>query len=262
MLSFSAKNRSTEDKKAPVSSTVNVCANGSLFSTIVCWVIFVTFVISWVIFVTLITTGIGGGGGVLILTVVWTNSSTIPLVLYAVSAVLIDGVPANAIAFVELDVNLNVLVPFLNLNGGSGTARGSLKKKDPIVSPKVSLISLILDTVAIAPLVWPSNVIPFSILPKNLPCASSANDAISTLRTVADAEYPVGSVIDVLYGLFANVVDGEFISPVLWFGWQILQIISLSFEVTVSPDWKEPDTIVISTNFGIISIPLVPSKNG
>ena len=48
-----------------------------------------------------------------------------------VSALLIDGSPASAIALFGLDVSLNDLVPFLNLNSGEGIARGSLKKKDP-----------------------------------------------------------------------------------------------------------------------------------
>ena len=62
---------------------------------------------------------------------VCTNSSTIPLVLYVVSALLIDGSPASAIALFGLDVSLNDLVPFLNLKSGEGIARGSLKKNDP-----------------------------------------------------------------------------------------------------------------------------------
>ena len=62
----------------------------------------------------------------------------------------------------------------------------------------MSVIILISDTVATAPLLWPNRVIPVSILPKNLPCASSDKAEISTFNTVVDAEYPVGKVVDVL----------------------------------------------------------------
>ena len=59
-----------------------------------------------------------------------------------------------------------------------------------------------------------------------------------------------------------NVVAGVLISPVLWFGWQILKVTSSPPDITVSPDWNDPETIVISINFGITSIPLVLSKKG
>ena len=55
-------------------------------------------------------------------------------------------------------VNLKVLVPFLNLSGGGGDARGSLKKNDPNTSPTESVINLIFATVATAPLVRPTKV--------------------------------------------------------------------------------------------------------
>ena len=54
---------------------------------------------------------------------------------------------------------------------------------------------------AVAPLVLPTNLRPVSIYPKNLPCASSTNEATSMFKTVDDAEYKLGSVNPVLYGL-------------------------------------------------------------
>ena len=44
---------------------------------------------------------------------------------------LINKLPGSCSAFTELDVSFNVLIPVLNLNGGGGTANGSLKKNDP-----------------------------------------------------------------------------------------------------------------------------------
>ena len=75
---------------------------------------------------------------------------------------------------------------------------GSLIKNEPLTLPTPSVISLmlvtLLDITAIAPLVSPMKTANGSILPKNLPCASSANDAVSTLRIVDDAEYALGIV--------------------------------------------------------------------
>ena len=53
----------------------------------------------------------------------------------------------------ELDVNLNVFVPFWNLNCGTGVPKGSRKKNEPFKSPTLSDINLMLETVAVAPLV-------------------------------------------------------------------------------------------------------------
>ena len=63
------------------------------------------------------------------------------------------------------------------------------------------MLVTLLDITAIAPLVSPIKTAKGSILPKNLPCASSANDAVSTLRTVDDAEYVDGIVTVGSYGL-------------------------------------------------------------
>ena len=64
-----------------------------------------------------------------------------------------------------------------------------LKKNDPKTSPKVSATNLTFDTLACAPLLWPNNVTPLvGIYPKNLPCASSANERTSMFNTVDDAE--------------------------------------------------------------------------
>ena len=62
-----------------------------------------------------------------------------------------------------LDVNLNVFSPFVNLNAGAGVVSGSLIKNAPFKSPTLSEINLIFETVAVAPLVLPTNFIPFVI---------------------------------------------------------------------------------------------------
>ena len=64
---------------------------------------------------------------------------------------------------VELDDNVNVLVPVLNV-GAEGTV-GSGKNRDQRRTPALSVISLILDTVAIAPLDCPTNFIPVVMYP-------------------------------------------------------------------------------------------------
>ena len=46
--------------------------------------------------------------------------------------------PLSGSEFVELEFSLNILVPVVNLNGGGGDASGSLKKKEPSISPNVS----------------------------------------------------------------------------------------------------------------------------
>ena len=93
--------------------------------------------------------------------------------------------------------------------------KGSLKKNDPCKLPTLSDINRILETVAVAPLVLPTNLRPVSIYPKNLPCASSTNEATSMFKTVDDAEYKLGKVNPVLYGLVVYTVTGELILPVL-----------------------------------------------
>ena len=62
-----------------------------------------------------------------------------------------------------LEVNLNVFSPFLHLTAGTGVDNGFLKKNDPCKLPTLSEINLIFDTVAVAPLVLPTNFIPFFI---------------------------------------------------------------------------------------------------
>ena len=56
---------------------------------------------------------------------------TFPLVTYSVTAELINSEPNEGSSFIILDVNLNVLVPVLNLNDGGGSDNGFLKKNDP-----------------------------------------------------------------------------------------------------------------------------------
>ena len=235
--------------------------------TLVTSVTLVTLVISFVInsFVILKTTGCGGGGGIRTTTVDCLNVSTTPLVRYVVSTSLNEGSPSNGFELSALDVNLNVFVPFWNLNCGTGVPKGSLKKNDPFRSPTLSDINLILETVAVAPLVLPTNLRPVSIYPKNLPCASSTNEATSMFKTVDDAEYKLGRVNPVLYGLVVYTVTGELILPVLWFGAHDLTAnirSAPSYPSIVSLISNEPESIDTSINFGIISIPDVLSKNG
>ena len=85
--------------------------------------------------------------------------STIPLLLYVVSALLINKLPGNGVAFVELEVNLKFLVPVPNLNGGVGLANGFLNQNAPPISPKTSVSNLVLTTLASAPLVLPTKTV-------------------------------------------------------------------------------------------------------
>ena len=116
-------NRSIEVKKLPLSvSVVKVCARGSRLG--------------------------GGGGGGRTLTRVCVYVSTIPLVRYVVSPLLIKRLPGNGVAFVSLDVSLNDLVPTLNLKLGTGVANGFLNQNAPNKSPNVSATNLTLEIVA------------------------------------------------------------------------------------------------------------------
>ena len=111
---------------------------------------------------------------------------TSPLEIYSVEAELTNSEPTSGSSFNELDVNLNELVPVLNLKDGGGTANGSLKKNDPYTSPKVSATNLTFDTVACALLVCPSKVTfpVVGIYPYMNPFASSSIELISTFNTV------------------------------------------------------------------------------
>ena len=101
-----------------------------------------------------LTTG-GGGGGKRRITVVSVKVSIIPFVTYLASprVIPIPSSPGNGLALLTLDVNLNVLVPFVNLKGGGGEVFGFLKKNAPYTEPNVSGINLTSVMVAIAPLV-------------------------------------------------------------------------------------------------------------
>ena len=126
--------------------------------------------------------------------------------------------PLSGSEFVELEFSLNILVPVVNLNGGGGDASGSLKKKEPAISPNVSPYSLMSETVACAPLVAPRRTIPFEIKPLYLPTTSSLKDSTSIFNTVAEAEYEEGRLFSLLYGFSEYVVVGLEPGPVLWFG--------------------------------------------
>jgi hypothetical protein len=68
--------------------------------------------------------------------------------VYIASAELLETVPAIGIAFVELEVNLKVLEPFLNFN--DPFLSGSLKKNAPYTSPYASARRFTLSTFASA----------------------------------------------------------------------------------------------------------------
>ena len=88
------------------------------------------------------------------------NVSTTPLVLYVAWVELIAGEPSSVSSFVLLEVNLNVFSPFLNLTAGTGVDKGSLNKNYTWTFPTLSDINLIFETVAVAPLVLPTNFKP------------------------------------------------------------------------------------------------------
>ena len=229
-----AKNKSTDDTNAPVSSHVNDCARGSqrlLRLTI---------------------------------TLVRLNVSTIPVASYVVSAELIIKLPLSLSAFVSLDDNLNVFVPEVNLNGGNGLLNGSLKKIEPVKSPKVSGINLTLDTVAWAPLVSPRRVIPSVTNPKYLPNTSSTKELTSIFNIVDDDEYTEGNSTLLSYGFKLYVDVGLAPGPLLWLGAYALALnkcVDPTYPFTVSPIINDPEDIAISVSLGARSIPLVPSKN-
>ena len=259
---------------------MNVCANGSSLTTWVTFVMlllvtfvmllvtFVISVISCVIKVLLITTGIGGGGGIRTTVVDCSSVSTTPLVVYTASAEVIETSPKPFIELFELEVSLNVLLPFVNLKGGTGSSNGSLKKNDPLTSPNTSEINLIPlpeETDAWALLVLPTitTSLPVLTYPENLPCASSAKESISIFKIVDEAEYAVCTDTSLSYGLVVYILLGVFVSPDLWFGWQILKDANCKLPAktsTVSPLVNTPLVILISNNFGITSIPPVLSK--
>ena len=60
---------------------------------------------------------------------------------------------------------MKIPFPVLNLSGGGGEVKGSLKKNDPNKSPKVSATNLWFETVACALLVWPNIVNPVLTYP-------------------------------------------------------------------------------------------------
>ena len=84
---------------------------------------------------------------------VFSHCSSVPSELKFVSANEVSELPGRPESFVELELNLNVLVPVEILTVGTGTVFGFLKKNVPIKSPKLSEISLKSFTVATARLV-------------------------------------------------------------------------------------------------------------
>ena len=73
--------------------------------------------------------------------------------------------PGTGIVPAGADVTLNVFVPVLNKFDGFGSVFGSLKKKEPIKSPQLSLTNFTFATLAIAPLVKPTNLTFFLTYP-------------------------------------------------------------------------------------------------
>ena len=100
---------------------------------------------------------------------VFSHCSSVPSELKFVSADEVSELPGRPGSFDELDDNLNVLVPVGILTVGVGTTFGSLKKKLPIKSQKLSEINLRFDTDDTAPLVCPTNCIPVSKYPEYFP---------------------------------------------------------------------------------------------
>ena len=205
-LSFLAKNKSTAVKKAPLESSVarpsleesgdsifppttKDCARGStnLWTVVLVWVFIV--VTEVVVFVVRLVTVFVVRFFVVAVTV-FSHCSSVPSELKFVSATEVSELPGRPGSFVELELNLNVLVPVEILTVGVGTVFGSLKKNVPIKSPKLSEISLKSFTVATARLVWPTNCIPLSKYPEYFPWASSDSETVSTFKTFDDWLYP------------------------------------------------------------------------
>ena len=91
--------------------------------------------------------------------------------------------------YLELDVNLNVFVPFWNLNCGTGVPKDHGRRMILLNHLQYQILILYLILLQLLHLLLPTNFIPVSIYPKNLPCASSTKPAISIFKTVDDAEY-------------------------------------------------------------------------
>ena len=148
-----------------ISGTSNDCARGSthLVCRVVLWLnaTFTTSLVSVLDICLESDCGILWTSAFLVLRV---DASTVCKVPEAVKLAEPSlSVNPEIVWLVELDDNVNVLVPVLNV-GAEGTV-GSGKNREPIRTPALSVISLILDTVAIAPLDWPINFIPVVMYP-------------------------------------------------------------------------------------------------
>ena len=141
--SFVAKKRSNDVKNAPLPSTVNVCAKGSLWGAL-----------TWTLTSVFLAAGLGG---FLTATLVVSWVTVVPEPLYspiASEAKTVEfavGVTPGGTA-----VTLTVLLPVLTLIGGAGVVFGSLKKKQATMSPQLSEINSDLVMSATAPLVLPT----------------------------------------------------------------------------------------------------------
>ena len=173
-----------------------------------------------------------------------------------------DLSPGSGLVFSWFWFNLNNLSPVLILTNGTGVEFGSLIKKHPIKSPKVSVTSLTFVIVAIAPLDFPISFAPIWTYPPNLDIDSSASELVSTFKTVDDAEYTAGKDWFRSYGFALYWLDGLLYAPALWVGFAVLNVIIFwppIYPSTVSPILNDPETIEISKSLGIISIELISS---
>ena len=182
--SFLAKYTSNDVKKAPVSSTVNDCARGSLLGASINCVSVdeLTFTL------TVVSLGLwGGGGGFLTATmlVVWVIITPVPVNTPDASLAL-DVSPGKTIVPSGAAVILNVFVPDLNVTGGFGSALAFLKKNAPIISPQLSENKSTLVTLATAPLDSPIIVAPFTTYPKYSSLFANAVTSIFNNLDVAE----------------------------------------------------------------------------
>ena len=150
--SFVAKYRSNDVKKTPFPSTVNDCANGSLWGAFISTLTSVGFAVGW--------------GGFLTETRLVSWVKIVPDPLYVPSASLANTVdPGRGVTPGGTAVTFTVFIPLVILTCGGGFEFGSLKKKLATISPQLSDINSDLVILAVAPLVSPTIVAPGATYP-------------------------------------------------------------------------------------------------
>ena len=210
MSSLDAKNTSHLVKNTPVSSSIkNDCARGSYhWVTVRC--------LSWVDITLEATTWVP---------VVLATDSSWNSCLFSILAFLTEIIVSWTVSRVPEEINpsstiedasfwllfwlltkVNTLFPDSNL--GFVLLFGSGIKKLPIRVALISEINLTSDTVAWAPLVCPTNIIPDSTKPENAPSGWFDREKVSTFNIVEVDEY-VEETDCPVYGLTVNLVVGE-----------------------------------------------------